>query len=452
MSRGSQAKRAARAKDRARQRAQEKHRTQQSGPSASGPSQGWNDPYAGSPFGTPGHPGASRRRRPAHEILDDALDAGPAGPLLNEARAIEATTFYTDTEAVLIRWTAELYGRGWQPTELIRVARLRRASAGAELVRLAVAAERATREGPTVADPRWILQWSAAELPETPVRPGWVAAWASMVEPGHEIPEILRLALVLGALPRLELLLPPPAGGDVRVGAGGPAAGAPDPILIRVRALLAKAESTEHESEAMAFTAKAQELITKHAIDLAVVQGERPLIESPHLIRVPLDAPYVDAKALLLQTVAAHTRCRTLLHSDLAMSSVIGYPTDLEAVELLFTSLLVQAQRALAEASAGAPPGTRTRSQSFRAAFLHGFTGRIGERLGEVNRLAYADAQAGTFLPVLRSQSDRVDAFIAERFGRTVEKAVRGGLDADGYTRGQLAGDAAALTAGRIGD
>lgn len=449
MSRASQSKRATRAKDRARQRAQQKHRTNHSGPAAA-PRPSWNEPYQGSPFGVPGGPGRAPRRRSTREILAAARNASPVVPLLNEARAIAPATFFADAETVLIEWTLELYARGWQPTELIRAARLRRASAGAELVRLAVAAERATREGPTANDPRWVQQWTAAELPGGPVRPGWAAAWASTVEPDRELTELLRLALVLGGLPRLELLLPPPGGAGAGRPSTGPAAGAPDPILGRVRALLAKAESTEHESEALAFTAKAQELMTKHAIDLAMVQSERSHVAGPHVIRIPLDAPYLDAKALLLQTVAQQTRCRTLLESEVAMSSVIGYPTDLEAVELLFTSLLVQAQRGLAEASRAAPPGSRTRSQSFRAAFLHGFTGRIGERLSEVNRLAYADAQSGTFLPVLRSQSEAIDEFVTQRFGRTVEKAVRGGFDSAGYARGQLAADAAALTSGRI--
>ncbi len=452
MSRASQTKRAARAKDRARQRAHEKHRANQSGPAAPGSRSGWNDPYQGSPFGVPGGPGRAPRRRRTREILNDARDAAPLGPLLNEASAIDPATFFAETETALVSWTLELYGSGWQPTELIRVARLRRASAGAELVRLAVAAERASREGPTASDPRWVQQWAVAELPPGPMWPGWVATWASTVGPGPQLEEILRLAMVLGALPRLEPLLPPPAGTGAGGPLTGPAAAAPDPILGRVRALLAKAESTDHESEAMAFTAKAQELMTRHAIDLAMLQSERSHIASPHLIRIPIDAPYLDVKALLLQTVAEQTRCRTLLDSQLAMSSVIGYPTDLEAVELLFTSLLVQAQRGLAEASAAAPPGSRTRSPSFRAAFLRGFTARIGERLEEVNRLAYADAQAGTFLPVLRSQSELIDEFVSQRFGGTVQKAVRGGFDAAGYARGQLAADAAALTSGRLTD
>ena len=41
---------------------------------------------------------------------------------------------------------------------------------------------------------------------------------------------------------------------------------------------------------------------------------------------------------------------------------------------------------------------------------------------------------------------------IVARVGGTVQKAVRGGFDAAGYARGQLAADAAALTSGRLTD
>ena len=43
--------------------------------------------------------------------------------------------------------------------------------------------------------------------------------------------------------------------------------------LERVRALLAKAESTEFVEEAAALSAKAYELIATHAIDLAMILG-----------------------------------------------------------------------------------------------------------------------------------------------------------------------------------
>ena len=52
------------------------------------------------------------------------------------------------------------------------------------------------------------------------------------------------------------------------------------------------------------------------------------------------------------------------------MSAVVGFAADVAATEVLFTSLLVQAQTAMQAAAATAPAGARTRSRSFRSAFL----------------------------------------------------------------------------------
>lgn len=361
-----------------------------------------------------------------------------------------AGTFHAATERVLTGWLREFYLAGWQPTELVRFARMHRKSAG-ELMRAAIAVERSRRTGPTAQDPAWAAQWAAAELPENVPDRGWVATWAESVPSGQSVRELFEFASVLGTLGQLQLLLPPPAGSAKPVN-GQPARGTTDPILGRVRALLAKAESTEHESEAMAFTAKAQELMTKHAIDLAMVESRHESAEAPRLVRIPIDPPYLDAKSLLLHAVAVETRCRTIVHDQYAMASVIGFAADLEAVELLFTSLLVQAQQALTQASAAAPPGSRTRSQGFRSAFLQGFAGRIGQRLAEVNELAYAGADSEVFLPVLRSRDDQVDDFITEQFPRMKQLPVRGGYDREGFVRGQQAGDAAALTSGAVSD
>lgn len=449
MSRASQSKRAARAKDRARQRAHDKQRTKASGP---GPSGYWSDAeeeFLASPFGTPQR--HAPRRRGTAELLRDAQAGEPVALLLRAAARIAPATFFAETEALLILWAAELYGNGWQPTELLRFVRLQGSKAGAELIRLTIGAERAARQGPTANDPRWVEQWQLVASSKRSLSPGWVHDWAAGAPVDEAKRLIFELVALLGSAPRLDqLLAPPPGYASAQAAASGPAAGTADPMLARVRALLAKAESTEHESEAMAFTAKAQGLITKHAIDLAALQSEQPVTESPQQIRLFIDPPYADAKALLLQTIAEQTRCRTVFHATLTMSSVIGYPTDLTAVEMLLTSLLVQAQRALAEASAAAPAGSRPRSQAFRSAFLRGFTQRIGERLTEANRLAYARDDASSFLPVLRSKGALIDDFVTSHFGDTVSRTVRGGYDHAGYAHGQLAGDAAALTAGPL--
>ena len=108
----------------------------------------------------------------------------------------------------------------------------------------------------------------------------------------------------------------------------------------------------------------------------------------------PVDAPYGDIKSLLLQTVADAGRCRAVYMGSLAMSTLIGFPDDVAAAEMLFTSLLLQAQRALADAAKRAPAGTQVRSQSYRSAFLLAYTTRIGDRLQEINNAIYAEVAA----------------------------------------------------------
>ena len=71
---------------------------------------------------------------------------------------------------------------------------------------------------------------------------------------------------------------------------------APDGILDKVRALLAKAESTQFEAEAEAFTAKAQELMTRHRIDRAVLNASDDLGDAPAGRRLGIDDPYADVR------------------------------------------------------------------------------------------------------------------------------------------------------------
>ena len=225
-------------------------------------------------------------------------------------------------------------------------------------------------------------------------------------------------------------------------------------MLVRIRALLAKAESSTFEAEATAFTAKAQELMTRHAIDSAAIHGhDQGPCSEPIAVRVPVDVPYGDIKSLLLQTVAEAGRCRTAYMPALGLSTVIGFPDDVAAVDMLFTSLLLQAQRALTDSAKRAPAGTRVRSQSYRSAFLLAYTTRIGDRLQQINDAVYAQVEAergAAFLPVMRSRADAVEDFMTARFGLLRTGRVRGGYDPMGWAGGTVAADNARLDQGDL--
>jgi hypothetical protein len=130
-------------------------------------------------------------------------------------------------------------------------------------------------------------------------------------------------------------------------------------------------------------------------------------------------------------------------------------PGDLDAVELLVTSLLLQAGRALADAAQLA--GARGRSVAYRRGFLYSYARRIEERLTEARHTAQAEATAtygSALAPVLADRQAAVDRTLEELFpslrrrnGRTVDPAGwhAGRQAADtadlGSSHGQLAGD-----------
>jgi hypothetical protein len=131
---------------------------------------------------------------------------------------------------------------------------------------------------------------------------------------------------------------------------------------------------------------------------------------------------------------------------------VVGNALDLRAVELLFMSLLVQAQHALAEAARTAPPGSHPRGQAFRSTFLLAYARRIGERLAAVNEHVVSGhpVDRSALVPVLRADEDAVEAFLRERFGTLVSSPVRSGGSAAGWSSGTIAADLARLTAGEL--
>ncbi len=219
-------------------------------------------------------------------------------------------------------------------------------------------------------------------------------------------------------------------------------------MLVKVRALLAQAESTTFDAEAAAFTAKAQELMARHAIDTTLLWASSGRDERPITIRLPIDDPYAEIKARLLHQVAMRSRCRAVHHVHYGLVSVVGFASDVAAAELLFTSLLVQSQAVLQAEGAKAAPGAHTRSRSFRSSFLMSFARRIDQRLEEINAAVERGAAAEhehSLLPVLVDRHDAVDDAVAAMFGELGSDVVRGGSDLAGWVRGKLAADLAQL-------
>ncbi len=123
---------------------------------------------------------------------------------------------------------------------------------------------------------------------------------------------------VLVWLPLIQAVLPPPSEWQfIQSSSHSRAGGVDEGTLAKVRALLAKAESTNFEHEAAALTAKAQELMSRHAIDEAMARGASGgSRDTPLIRRLPVDDPYAGPKSTLLAVVAAANGVRTVWYED----------------------------------------------------------------------------------------------------------------------------------------
>jgi hypothetical protein len=343
-----------------------------------------------------------------------------------------------------------LWEGGWQPADVVHVVGRRVTRRAARLVGTVIADDAAT----SGAADRAPLAWSA-QLAELGAGARTVAGWwrAEGVAPAAAWRDVLRVIGVLRTLPRLEHLLPPPSGWSAGRSAETGAPEVADPrVLSRIRGLLAKAESTDFEAEADALSAKAQELMARHAIDVAMLQqragqgGGGPVFGSTVAARrLHLDDPHAEAKAAVVQAVGAANGVRVVLMPAFGIATLVGMPSDLEAVELLVTSLLVQVGRALGDAARAG--GARARSTAYRRGFLYSFAQRIEERLTEARDHARVEATAtygAALAPVLADRQAAVDEAVEELFP---SRRSRGGraVDPAGWSAGRQAADAADL-------
>ena len=372
-------------------------------PSAAGPRGALAEDHAD------GLPMAAR----AEQLVSDALQAqtdGQPGALAGCAaelaersgrgddrgwqRAVERELLASLVRAVTAGWR-----QGWQPAEVVReIGR----QFGARHGRLAT--DTVTMEmrnyARTAVDERWQAQldglgatawWGPDE--------DYLERWREREQLGAEAAVTCALEVLFGlaTLPRIGRICPLP--GTARQGDPAPdqAPGrqSGQRVLGRVRALLARAEAAELPEEAEELAIQAQELLAARSIgDALIAAGTSHGRQAASGRRFFLDSPYELARANLLEVVARADRCRAVWHKSLGLSTVLGFPGDLDAVELLFTSLLTQATTAMVQAWSRRDDAGPADTRSFRQSFLAAYVQRIGERLAQTAQAAEGRAVA----------------------------------------------------------
>jgi hypothetical protein len=218
-----------------------------------------------------------------------------------------------------------------------------------------------------------------------------------------------------------------------------------DKWLERVRKLLALAEDPAATlAEAEAFTAKANELMARHSIDEALLAATQPDKKvKPEVRTIKTSAPFAREKRQLLGWIAQAFGCKSVLFSgnNGGSVSIVGFTSDIERAEILYTSLLVQQASALAREYI--PYGVN--KAAYKRSWLHGYAVAVYARLAAAERRVQNEAKTtpGTDL-VLADRKTMVEATYAEMFPG-IGKGRRRNLSGTGGQDGRAAGRRANL-------
>lgn len=213
-----------------------------------------------------------------------------------------------------------------------------------------------------------------------------------------------------------------------------------------------KASATTNVHEADAFSRKAAELVARHRIDPAalVERGADELaVREISLGR----GAYVRGRLALLMAVAGAHDTRVVFASTPTgtVAYVAGHVSDLDVVEVMYTSL--HAQAAAQMSSERRATGAAT--QRFRRSFLFGYADRVAKSFDDVRTAAEAAAPAtadrtGHALAQLE-RGRRVDAFVDEQFGRVRTARSAAGAEVTGWSAGSDAAKGADIGRSRLG-
>lgn len=352
-----------------------------------------------------------------------------------------------------------MYEAGWQPFDLLHIVRRQQTVAVSSLAAAVILHQSDLTNANDRAPEFWVDQLSeiCALYPKAASRveasPSFLAALlrssakSDYIAASDQWIAVLALLGQWQTLPRWPQIGPLPSQwprkrATPRVTA---TAGADSPnakVLGRIRGLLAKADATDFDEEAEILTAKAQELMTRYSIDSLLLSGGNVDVDSR---RVHVDNPHAPAKAQLLHVVGEVNRVKSIWDPEFAVATLVGSPIDVEQTVVLFTSLLIQATRALSH-SPKAKRRKGSASAAFGKAFLFAYAVRIGERLADADAHALDEAsgESRDLLPMLAAKTVAVEEAFDRLFPRV--KAMRGPrLDAEGWESGQAAADKAEL-------
>lgn len=238
--------------------------------------------------------------------------------------------------------------------------------------------------------------------------------------------------------------------------------------LERIRKILHLAESEAklgHHDAAENLRQRAYGLMTEYGVDEAMLAASEKRQEKPVQRCIMAPDPYGRDKQYLLGMIARPLGCKTVRITGTRErhSIVVGFESDVERVEILFTSLLVQAFGELGKIASQdvfafhsfLTSAERGRARtSFNKSWLMGFAATVRDRLAEANRRARQEYEAkhstSTEL-VLATRESQVEAAYTDFFPKLNKPAQRRISSVDGYFAGERAGQRANIGTTQVG-
>lgn len=237
----------------------------------------------------------------------------------------------------------------------------------------------------------------------------------------------------------------------------------PTPEAVRAKKLttiqrlldLAARDSTP-EGEREAAMEKAMAMMAEHGVtEMMVDSHRRAQTDELATKTIKMTDPYSHEKRMLLGRIADALSCRALgTRSGRVITEVklFGYRSDIERVELLYTSLLLQAVNGVRRTRPYSY-ATANETRQYRKSWLCGFAERVGDRLEAIEEAARRkydrehEGETGTALVVV-GRKNQVAKFYEDQTKNTKFVHSRRSYGDYGYGDGQRAGAQAHLGGG----